>query len=154
RAQRGVDLPVAQVSAHRRECTRAQECQSQDQNLDIVAEEMGHRDRGRDQAVGGLDAYAEPDQVTRHLEVGPGDARVGHPAGVLDQRLDATERLPEYEHLRLRAHVEGMLLPAGDTERHDPAVPRHLAAGNLMAGVDLEPWVDDLTDRRVASEEL
>ena len=40
----------------------------------------------------------EPDQVGGHLQRRAGDARVRHPVRVLDQRLDAAERLAEREH--------------------------------------------------------
>src|SRR4029079_9463853 len=66
----------------------------------------------RDQVVGGLDADAQPDQVGRHLELGACDRGVRHPARVLDQRLDAAERLPEREHLGPVAHRQRLLLAA------------------------------------------
>ena len=80
----------------------------------------------------------------------PETLRVGHPAGVLDQRLDAAERLPEREHLGPRAHVERVLLAAGHAEGDDPAVPLHLAAGDLVTGVLGQPRVEDLADGLVA----
>jgi MFS family permease len=44
-----------------------------------------------DQVVGVLDADRQPDEVARDLEGGARHAGMGHAAGVLDQRLDATE---------------------------------------------------------------
>ena len=89
-----------------------------------------------------------------HLEVGARDAGVGHRPGVLDQRLDAAERLPEGEHLGALADGEGLLEPAGDAERDHPAEALHLAGGDLVAGVGREAGVDHLGDPRVAVEEL
>src|SRR4051794_15115268 len=59
-----------------------------------------------DQVVGGLDPDAEPDQVTRDLQVGAGHARVRHPPRVLDQRLDSAQRLAQREDLGPAADVE------------------------------------------------
>jgi MFS family permease len=50
-----------------------------------------------DQVVDRLDADGEPDEVGRHLEGAAGGAGMGHPGWVLDQRLDAAERLAEDE---------------------------------------------------------
>ena len=56
-----------------------------------------------EQVVDGLDADAEPDQVQGTSRSVPATDGVGHPAGVLDQRLDAAQRLPEREDLGLAA---------------------------------------------------
>src|SRR6478735_9852 len=108
----------------------------------------------RDQVVGGLDAHREPDQVGGHLQVGAGHRGVRHPARVLDERLDPAERLREREHLRLRAGVQRGLLPSGDPERHDAAVPLHLLRGDRVPGVLGQPGVDHLGDGRVLGEEV
>ena len=89
-----------------------------------------------------------------HLEVGAGDAGVGHPAGVLDERLDAAEGLAEGEDLGLLADRERLLLAAGDPERHHAAEALHLPRGDRVPGVLREAGVDHLRDRRVAGEEL
>ena len=60
-----------------------------------------------------LDADAEPDQVAGHLELGAGDRGVGHPAGVLDQRLDAAEGLAQDDHLGPPADLQRGLLATG-----------------------------------------
>ena len=63
-----------------------------------------------------------------HLERRAGDAGVRHPARVLDQRLDAAERLAEREHLDQLAHLERGLLAAAQPERHHAAEAAHLRA--------------------------
>ena len=52
-----------------------------------------------DQVVDVLDPDTQPDQVARHLERRAGDRGVGHPAGMLDQRLDPAERLAQDDDL-------------------------------------------------------
>jgi hypothetical protein len=42
-----------------------------------------------DEIVDVLDADGKPHQIARYLKRAAGDAHVGHPCGVLDQRLDA-----------------------------------------------------------------
>src|SRR4051794_14251380 len=106
------------------------------------------------EAVDGLDSDAEPDQVRRHLELGARHAGVGHPPGVLDQRLDAAERLGQREHAGAVAHLERALLAALRAERHHAAEAVHLAVGHLVAGVVRQPGVVDLLHPLVGSEEL
>src|SRR3546814_17888816 len=50
--------------------------------------------------------------------------------------------------------VQCGLLPFGDPERHDAAVPLHLLAGDGVAGVLLEAGVDHLGDLRMSGAEL
>jgi DHA1 family multidrug resistance protein-like MFS transporter len=56
-----------------------------------LAESGERRAEVGEQVLGGLDADREPDEVARDLEAGARSAGMGHPAGVLDQRLDAAE---------------------------------------------------------------
>ena len=66
----------------------------------------------------------------------PATERVRHPAGVLDQRLDAAERLAEGEDLgRGRRPSTRLLLAAGDPEDDHAAEALHLPRGDLVAGV-------------------
>ena len=44
-----------------------------------------------EQVVDVLDAHRQPDEIARDLQGGARSAGMGHAAGVLDQRLDATE---------------------------------------------------------------
>jgi ABC-2 type transport system ATP-binding protein len=60
-----------------------------------------------EQVVDVLDADRQPQQVVGDLEVGPGDRRVGHHARVLDEALDAAERLGEEEQLGRSATPAG-----------------------------------------------
>jgi hypothetical protein len=84
----------------------------------------------------------------------PGDRGVRHPAGVLDQRLDAAQRLAQREHLRPVADVDRVLLATGDPERHDAAVPAHLLGGGLVAGMARHAGVQHGADAAVALQEL
>ena len=69
----------------------------------------------------------------RDLERGAGHRGVRHPARVLDQRLDAAQRLPQREHLGAVAHRQRLLLAAGHPERHHAAEPPHLPCRDLVA---------------------
>ena len=97
---RGVG-PLPRVERQRR---GASACRRSAQRLVQVGE----------QVVDVLDADREPHQVAGHLERRAGGAGVGHPARVLDQRLDAAERLGQREQLR----------PLADLQRGVLAVPR------------------------------
>ena len=78
----------------------------------------------------------KPDQVARAPRASvPATRRVRHPARVLDQRLDAAERLAEGEHLGALAHVEGLLLAAGDPEATRCRRTASSAGRDLVAGV-------------------
>src|SRR6476661_5327209 len=103
-----------------------------------------------DQVLGGLDADAQAHQVGGHLQVGAGDAGVGHPAGVLDQRLHAAEGLAQGEDLGLLADRERLRLAAGDPEGDHPAEALHLLRRDLVPRVLLEAGVDHPVDRGVA----
>ena len=74
--------------------------------------------------------------------------------GVLDQALDAAERLAEREHLGARADVERRLLAAGVPEADHAAEALHLPRGHGVAGVLGQARVDHLRDLRVPGQEL
>ena len=74
---------------------------------------------------------------------------------VLDQRLDAAERLGEREQLRRRSQTsQRRLLAAGQPERHHPAEAAHLLGRDVVAGVLGQARVEHRRDRRVAGEHL
>ena len=74
--------------------------------------------------------------VVRHLQRRARHRHVRHLARVLDQRLDAAERLGQREQLRRRAHPQRRLPTAG-AARNDtiPPKPAHLLGRHLVAGV-------------------
>src|ERR1700678_4219031 len=63
-----------------------------------------------------LDANRKPHQVRRHGQRGLGDGGVRHPRRVLDQRLDAAERLAQGEQPGAPADADGRLFPAAHLE--------------------------------------
>ena len=68
-----------------------------------------------------------------HLERRAGGAGVGHPARVLDQRLDAAERLGQREQLRPLADLQRGVLAVPQPERDHPAEAGHLLAPRRRA---------------------
>ena len=106
-----------------------------------------------DEVVGRLDPDREPDEVPRRRRTGRvGGRGVRHPVRVLDQALDAAERLGEREDLRPGDERDGLLLGL-DEERDHAAEVAHLARGDLVAGVVGEAGVEHALDRRVPLEE-
>ena len=92
-----------------------------------------------DQVADVLEADAEPDQVAGDLERGARHRGVGHPARVLDQRLDPAQRLGQGEHLGPAAGVDGGLLAARTRKADHAAEPAHLPLGHVVLGVDSRP---------------
>ena len=82
-----------------------------------------------------------------------GDRGVGHPARVLDQRLDATEGLAQGDHLGPAADLERGLLASGDPEADHAAEPTHLPLGQVVTRVRLQAREEDLLDPRVLGQE-
>ena len=82
-----------------------------------------------------LDADREPHEVVGHLERGAGDRPVRHPRGVLDQRLDAAERLREREHAGRARTPSSADASLPGPERDHAAEPAHLPGGDLVPGV-------------------
>ena len=85
---------------------------------------------------------------------GRGERRVGgrgvrHPGRVLDQALDAAERLGEQEELRPRRERDRLLLGL-DEERDHAAEVAHLPARDLVAGMAGQAGVEHALDRRRA----
>ena len=72
---------------------------------------------------------------------------------MLDQALDAAERLGELEELRPRDELDRLLLRL-DEERDHAAEVAHLRARDCVAGMRLEPGPEHALDRVVALEEL
>ena len=68
-----------------------------------------------------------------------------HPRRVLDQALDAAERLGELEELRPPDELDGLLLGLGE-ERDHPAEVAHLPLRDLVAGVRREAGVEHPLD--------
>ena len=89
-----------------------------------------------------------------HLEVGAGDAGVGHPAGVLDQDSTPPSDSPRVNTSAALAHVERRLLATGDPERHHAAEALHLPRAISCPGCSGRPGIEDLGDLRVAGQEV
>ena len=82
-----------------------------------------------DQVVGVLDADREAQQVGRHRRARPLDR-----GAVLDQALDAAERLGKPEDPRASDELDGSLLRLREEGDHAAEVA-HLALRDLVAGV-------------------
>src|SRR5262249_26279577 len=90
----------------------------------------------RDHVVHVLDPDREPDQVTRGGERRVGGRGVRHAGRVLDQALDAAERLGQLEEPRPGGERERLLLVL-DLERDHPTEVAHLPACQLVPGMAL-----------------
>ena len=101
-----------------------------------------------------LDPDGKADQVGRHLKRTARRRRMRHAARVLDEGLDSAEGLTKGEDLGARADVHGLLLAAGNPERHHAAEVAHLTRGHLVAAVTFEARVEDLGDPRMAHEQV
>ena len=77
-----------------------------------------------------------------------------HPAGVLDERLDTTERLTECPDLRLTSHLDRHVLPAAHPEGHHAAEAPHLTRSDVVARVVLQSGIEDLSHPVMALEEV
>ena len=75
-----------------------------------------------EQIVARLDADREANEVRRRRERLAGGRRVRHPGRLLDQALDAAERLGELEELRARD--ERRRPPASDSTRNETMPPK------------------------------
>src|SRR5690606_27757314 len=75
-----------------------------------------------------------------------------HATRVLDERLDAAERLREREDARAGADLERTLL-AADAERDHAAVAAHLPARDVVPGVLAQAGPQHLLDRGVLAQE-
>src|SRR5437762_10249685 len=100
-----------------------------------------------------FDPDREAHQGRGDLERRAGDACVRHPPGVLDERLDAPQRLGQEEDLRTTADLEGPLLRRGLEGDHPAEVP-HLTSREYVPGMVGQARVVDALDRRVATKEL
>src|SRR5215469_2628884 len=76
-----------------------------------------------------------------------------HPCRVLDQRLDAAQRLAKDEQLGQAAHLHRRLFTGTQRERHHAPEVAHLPRGELMAGVLGQPWEVHLAHCGVVDEE-
>ena len=76
----------------------------------VAARLTSARSRSATQVVGRLDPDRQPHEVRRRRERGARGRRVRHPRRVLDQALDAAERLGELEDLRARDELDRLLL--------------------------------------------
>src|SRR5919198_2118766 len=74
-----------------------------------------------------------------------------HPCGVLDQALDAAERLRELEDLRPRDEADGFFLRLDEEGDHSAEVA-HLPRRDLVAGMRRQARVEHLLDAWVARE--
>src|SRR5207244_5921535 len=102
-----------------------------------------------------LDADRQPDEAVGDAERGAPigrDARVRHDRGVLDQRLDAAERLGEREDLAGAEEAARLVEPAAQDEADHAAEARRLRSRERMLRVRLQAGVDDLLDLRVRLE--
>src|SRR5919107_1366727 len=72
-----------------------------------------------DEVLDRLEPDGEADEVGGNLERSAGDGGVGHPAGVLDERLDPAQRLRQRPEPGRAAHLDSRLLTAGQPERDD-----------------------------------
>ena len=96
-----------------------------------------------DEILGGLESHGESDQVPRRGEGRVGCRRVRHPGGMLDQALDAAERLRQLEDLRPGDERDRLLLRL-DEERDHPAEVAHLLGGDRVARMGRETRVENL----------
>ena len=79
------------------------------------------------------------DQVAGDLQRTARSRGVGHAGRVLDQRLDAPQRLPEGEHAGSSAHLDCGSVTGLHAEGHHPAEVAHLSRGDVVAGMTLDP---------------
>ena len=82
----------------------------------------------------------------------PGHRGVRHPGRVLDQRLDAAERLAQREQPGPPAHLDRRRLSAGVPERHHAAEAPHLLRRHLVAGMIGQPRIVDPRDPGVVRQ--
>src|SRR5919204_3460563 len=75
-----------------------------------------------DEVVGRLESDGEPDQIPRCRERRVGGRGVRHARGMLDQALDAAERLGELEDLRASDQVNRFLFRLDEKRDHPPEV--------------------------------
>ena len=76
-----------------------------------------------------------------------------HAPGVLDERLDRTERFREREHARSRDQLDGSLLTTAHEERDHASEAAHLTDGGGVTGVMAEPRVHHPLDRGVLRQQ-
>ena len=98
--------------------------------------------------LSGLEPDREPHEVPRRRKRGVRRGGMRHPSGMLDQALDAAERLRELEDIGLRYELDRLLLGL-DQERDHAAEVAHLAGGDLVAGMRRQARIEHLLDSRV-----
>src|SRR5256885_2135994 len=106
-----------------------------------------------DQVVGRLEAHRQADEARRRGERPLRCRGVRHPRRVLDEALDAAERLRELPDLRARDEPDRLLLRLGEEGDHAAEVG-HLPRGDLVAGMARQAGVEHPLDARVGVEEL
>src|ERR671923_237314 len=99
----------------------------------------GRRLEVGDQVVRRLEPDRQSDEVARSGERRVRRGGVRHPGGVLDEALDAAERLGELPDRCAADQADRLLLRLGE-EAHHPAEVGHLARGDLVARVVVEVW--------------
>ena len=77
---------------------------------------------------------------------------MGHDRRVLDERLDAAQRLGEREDADALEHRAGLIEAVFEVDRHHAAKVAHLLLGDIVLRVALQARVDHPLDRRVLAQ--
>src|SRR5205807_3598453 len=99
----------------------------------------------RDQVIRRLETNRKANEVARCGEGGVCGRRMRHPRRVLDQALDAAERLGQFEDLSARNELDGFFFALRE-ERDHPTGVMHLSRGDLVSGMRRQAWVQGSLD--------